>query len=67
MTRKKKSAGLSTQAPYQHTLESHFTERLARTKALLVEAHSFGALTFWEAEGIAGRMRTRYPQAWAAA
>jgi hypothetical protein len=45
-------------------LAANLTERLARTKSLLVEAFNFGALNFSEAERIASRMRCRYLHAW---
>jgi hypothetical protein len=63
MTTKEKAAG-GNRAAFNNELQRHLTARLARTKALLVEAFNFRALGFAESELIASRLRWRYGDAW---
>jgi hypothetical protein len=67
MSKKTKAAGLRTRAALKDELHSHLTERLARTKRLLVGAYGLHALSFAEAEWIASRLRRHYPYSWGAA
>ena len=67
MATKEKAAGLRTRAAFNNELHAHLTERLARTKRLLVGAYGLHALSFAEAELIAARLRRRYPYSWRAA
>ena len=64
MRANEKAARLAPNAARNDACEQHFTDRLARTKALLIEAYAFGALPFRDAEGIAARMRRRFPYSW---
>ena len=66
MRANEKAARLAPNAARNDACEAYFTDRLARTKALLVDAHNYGELLFHEAEGIAARMRRRYPISWGA-
>jgi hypothetical protein len=59
--------GDKTEAAFDGNLRTHCTARLAHTKAVLVDAYNFGALTFAEAERVAARMRRRCPFSWRAA
>jgi hypothetical protein len=62
-----KAAGLRTRAALNSELHAHLTERLGRTKRLLVGGYSLHALSVVEAELIAARLRKCYPAAWRAA
>ena len=64
MATKEKAAGLRTRAALKTDLPAHLTERLGRTKRLLIGAYGLHALSFTEAELIAARLRRRYPSAW---
>jgi hypothetical protein len=64
MAAKDKATGVRTQATFNTDLRSHLTQRLARTKRLLVDAYGLHALSFTEAELIAARLRRRYGAAW---
>jgi hypothetical protein len=61
------AAGLRTRAAFNTDLHAHLTERLARTKRVLVGAYGLHALSFTEAERISSRLRRRYPCSWRAA
>jgi hypothetical protein len=63
---KKKPHSAQTEAAFDGNLTTHCTARLAHTKALLVDAYNFGALTFAEAERIASCLRRRYQFSWRA-
>ncbi len=67
MSTKEKAAGLRTRAALNSELHAHLTERLGRTKRLLVGAYGLHALSLAEAERIAWRLRRRYPFSWKAA
>ena len=64
MGTERKAAGLRTRAPYDESLQTHLTARLAETKLLLVHAYGLRALSFGEAESIASKLRRRYPFSW---
>ena len=64
---KERDTGRQTQVSLKSELHSHFTERLARTKLILIGAYGLNALTFVEAELIASRLRRCYGPAWRAA
>jgi hypothetical protein len=67
MATKEKAAGRQTRAAFSTDPHSHLTERLSRTKRLLVGAYGLHALSFAEAELIASRLRRAYPHSWRAA
>jgi hypothetical protein len=67
MGQKTRAAALRTRAALNSELHSHLTERLSRTKCLLIGAYGLRALSLAEAELIASRLRRRYPFAWRAA
>lgn len=65
--KKKAAPGAETGAAHNEQLHRHLTERLARTKHLLIGAYGLHALTFAEAELISSRLRRHYAAAWGAA
>ena len=65
--KKKPPPDAESGAALNNELHRHLTERLGRTKALLVGACGLHALTFSEAELIARRLRRSYPAAWRSA
>jgi hypothetical protein len=59
---KTKAAGLCGNRAAQDSFNAYLTLRLAEAKRLLVSAYCLGALTFHESEGIAERLRHRFPE-----
>jgi hypothetical protein len=67
MATKEKAAGLRARAALNSELHSHLTERLSRTKRLLVAAYGLHVLSLAEAALIASRLRLSCGAAWRAA
>lgn len=66
MRQKNAATGAKTGAALEEHLHQHLIQRLAVTKALVVDCNNLHLLAHEEAERIADRMRTRYPAAWRA-